>query len=99
MRAGIRGLIEIYETSFNVLFDVAIQRRGAMCQRRIVIGPYVELIKIFKQQRPLGCVQLGYFRRWLYLKLILLLQSANIFAIEWLFLDFLLFLTRICNYV
>lgn len=97
VRTGVGGLIEIDKTSFNVFFDVAVQRRGTMCQRCVVVGAYVKLVKVFKQQRPLGCLQFGNFRRWLYLKLVLFLQSAKIFAIDGLLLDLLLFLPRVYN--
>lgn len=63
-----------------------------MCQWCIMVGAYIQLVKIFKQQWPLGCVQFGNFRRWFYLKLILLLQSAKIVTIDGLLLDLLLFL-------
>lgn len=97
VRTGIRGLIEIDKTSFHVFFYVAVQRRGTMCQRCVVVGSDVKLVKILKQQWPLGCLQFGNFWRWLYLKLILFLQSAKIFAIDGLLLDLLLFLPRVYN--
>lgn len=90
--AGVRRLVQVDEASLHVLFDVAVQGRRSVRQRSVVVGTDVQLVEVLQEQRPLRGVQLGDLGGGLDLEVALLLQRANVIAVQGLLLDLLLFL-------
>ncbi len=59
VRAGVGRLVEADEAGLEVVGDVPFERRGAVREGGVVVRPYVEFVEVFKEERPLGGVQLG----------------------------------------
>ncbi len=59
VRAGVGRLVEADEAGLQVVGDVSFERRGAVREGGIVVCSDVELVEVFKEERPLGGVQLG----------------------------------------
>ncbi len=59
VRAGVGRLVEADEASFEVVGDVSLERRGAVREGGVVVCSDVEFVEVFKEERPLGGVQLG----------------------------------------
>lgn len=89
VRTRIRRFIQINVSRFNVLLDVAIQRRSAERQRRIVVRPDVQLVEVLEEQRPLGCLQFGDLVGGFDEEVAGLLDFAQV--VDWLLFDFLRF--------
>jgi len=59
VRAGVGRLVQADEAGLQVVGDVSLERRGAVGERRVMVRPDVEFVKVFEKKRPLGGVQLG----------------------------------------
>jgi len=66
-------------------------------QGSVVVGADVQLVEVLQEQWPLRGVQLGDLGGGLDLEVALLLQRANIIAVQGLLLDLLLLLACFCG--
>ena len=61
--------VHVNESWSHIILKVSFQRRGAKGKRRIMIGAYIEFVKIFQQKRPLRGLKLRWwFLGWLQTK-------------------------------
>jgi hypothetical protein len=57
VRTGVCGFVEVEDPALDVLREGALERGGAERERGVVVGAYVQLVKVLEEERPVSRVQ------------------------------------------